>query len=175
MQLVSIFPTILFFISLIARAIPHSAQRRQVLVQSGVREAIRGLDETFVFNAIIDSFTLSVANGLILMFVFDAVETGFVFMFFCIALCVFSFSALHAKSLMGMSFLLFFLGLIFVIELAYFLAFGLSFNVFGLILTDLEVAISLPAAIIGIFLVLMYLVGRRQRSKPTSDGMNKGF
>jgi len=114
--LLAIFPTVLFFISLIPRVIVHYPQRK-----SSVRETINSIDINFIFNLIIDSFALSVANGLILMFQFKELTAGFVFMFVCMALCIFGFSSLHVKSVQGATFILFILGILFITETVFFL------------------------------------------------------
>jgi hypothetical protein len=150
-QLLTVFPAVLFFISLCARSIPHYAERRK----QGFREAIRNLDSTFVFNLLIDCFTLSVINALILMFQFGVLGCGFLLLFAGLTLCVFGFSFLRAGSLMGAAFALFILGSLFATEAIYFWFFGQTVVIGVLMLSDWQVASVIPIVIILVFIVAM--------------------
>ena len=163
-QLLVVFPTVLFFISLCARSIPHYGERKK----QGFRDAIKNMDRTFVFNLLIDSFTLAVINGLIVMFQFRDTGLGFVLMFVGLVLCVFGFSFLQGGSLMGAAFALFVLGSLFATEMIYFWFFGQSVVVIFFALSDWQVALVVPAVIL-VVIALAFWKGKSAKSNvPTS-------
>jgi len=156
-QLLVVFPTVLFFLSLCARSIPHYSERKR----QGIREAIRNLDRTFVFNLLIDSFTLAVINGLILMFQFGVADAGFLLMFAGLTLCIFGFAFLQSGSLMGAAFCLFVLGSFFATEMIYFWLFGQSLVIGVLLLSDWQLALILPVSITIVFVTAIIVSMRR--------------
>lgn len=170
-QLLVVFPTVLYFLSLCARSIPHYGERKR----QGIREAIRNLDRTFVFNLLIDSFTLAVINGLILMFQFGVTGFGFLLMFAGLALCVFGFSFLQAGSLMGAAFALFVLGSFFATQVIYFWLFGQSVVLGIFVLSDWQLALILPVAIIIAFVIAIIASMRKSaKNKSATSGANGG-
>jgi hypothetical protein len=97
-----------------------SGQGMQMIMASpGIRDTIRSLDRTFVFNLLIDSFALTLANALILMIQFELVTQGFLLMLLGLTLWVFEFSFFHGESLFGAAFALFMLGSLDATEAVY--------------------------------------------------------
>jgi len=163
-QLLAVFPTVLFFMSLFARSIPHYGERRR----QGIREVIKNLDRSFVFNLLIDSFTLAVINGLILMFQFGVTGRGFVFMFAGLVFFVFGFSFLEGGSLMGAVLVLFMLGSLFATQMVYFWFFGQTVAIGFFTLSDWQLAMLLPAVIVLIFIVLLIASTKRTAKRKMS-------
>jgi len=154
--LIATFPTILFFISLIPRLIVHLPQRKGT-----VREIVRSVDKNFAFNLVIDSFALAIINGLILMFQFSEISWGFVFMFVCMALCVFGFSSLYVESVQGAVFVLFVLGVLFLTEFVFFLQ------------SILYLLWVIPAVIFGVFFALVIVIGLRNKTRHAPPNSSK--
>ena len=147
--MLSVFPTVLFFISLIPRSIVHYPQR-----QSSVRDTMKGIDSNFLFNLTVDSFALSVINGLILMFQYGQTSIGFTFMFISIALCVFGFSALYVHSNTGSAFIIFVLAVLFMTEFVFFVP-------------ALYLLWVLPTAVLALIVVVALVASRfAAKSKP---------
>lgn len=164
-QLLVVFPTVLFFLSLCARSIPHYGERKR----QGIREAIRNLDRTFVFDLLIDSFTLAVINGLILMFQFGVTDVGFLLMFAGLTLCIFGFAFLQAGSLMGAVFSLFVLGSFFATQMIYFWLFGQSVVIGIFALGDWQLALMLPVSITIVFVIAIIVsIRRAAKIKPAT-------
>ncbi len=69
-----------------------------------VKEVNKKRDKHYLFGLFIDSFALSLANGVIIMFQSDNLITGFLVLFVGVITCVIGFASIYAGSSGGASF-----------------------------------------------------------------------
>lgn len=132
-----------------------------------VKESNKRRDKHYLFGIFIDSFALSLANGVIIMFQSDNLITGFLVLFVGVITCVIGFATIYAGSSGGASFV------------AYILLFGVLLSELIFLLTSNPMwLIRAPEffafiTVIGVAVILAYeklKTKRTQKDKPLEEG-----
>ncbi len=132
-----------------------------------VKESNKRRDKHYLFGLFIDSFALSLANGVIIMFQSDNLITGFLVLFVGVITCVIGFATIYAGSSGGASFV------------AYILLFGVFLSELIFLLTSNPMwLIRAPEyfafiTVIGVVVLIIYEklnAKRTQKNKLLEEG-----
>ncbi len=153
-RLLVLSPTILYLASVAASYMLQKRAERQVLSSvSAGSPIVDELGRDYNFTLFIESLTLGIINGLAVTSELGHVTIGTTMLLAGVLLSALGLVATEAQSTNGKLFALFFLALTFIFEVSYFLLFGTSWLVGGVILSP-ELVSGLVVAVIFLLVVI---------------------
>ncbi len=167
LKLVIALPTVFFIFSQILRVGLKTRTKKELMGRPELMGVFASLGERstreFRWEFFIDSAILSMANGLILVFELGRIEFGVAILVAGVAFSLAGLVGTEAESSSSVGFLMLALGVIFVSELVYFVAFGSQINVLGI--NVLPRHIFLAPSLIILVLIVLAVVSQSKRKK----------